>query len=76
MSNVSFLHFNIRSLYKNYNLEVSKIMYKYTNSQLTATFNNYSKLITDVHPLNTRQIKTRLFALPKARSNSGAKMIK
>jgi len=51
-------------------------MYKYTNSQLTATFNNYSKLITDVHPLNTRQIKTRLFALPKARSNSGAKMIK
>jgi len=24
-----------------YNLEVSKFMYKYTNSQLPATFNNY-----------------------------------
>ena len=59
-----------------YNLEVSKFMYKYTTSQLPATFNNYFKLITDVHSYNTRQVKTRQFALPKARSNSGAKMIK
>jgi len=57
------------------NLEVSKFMYKYTTSQLPAMFNNYFKLITDVHSHNTRQIKTRQFALPKARSNSGAKMI-
>jgi len=59
-----------------YNLEVSNFIYKYTNSQLPATFNNYFKLIADLHPYNTRQIKTRQFALPKARSNSGAKMIK
>jgi len=59
-----------------YNLEVSKFMYKYTTSLLPATFNNYFKLITDVHSNNTRQIKTRQFALPKARSNPGAKMIK
>ena len=59
-----------------YNLEVSKFMYKYTTSQLLATFNNYFKLITDVHSYNKRQVKTRQFALPKARSNSGAKMIK
>ena len=32
-------------------------MYKYNNSQLPATFSNYFKLITDVHPYNTRQIK-------------------
>jgi len=51
-------------------------MYKYTTSQLPATLNNCFKLITDVHPYNTRQIKTRQFALPRARSNSGAKMIK
>jgi len=38
-----------------YNLEVSKFMYKYINSQLPATFNNYLKLNTDVHPYNTRQ---------------------
>ena len=59
-----------------YNLEVSKFMYKCTTSQLPATFNNYFKLITDVHSYNTRQVKTRQFALPKARSNWGAKMIK
>jgi len=59
-----------------YNLEVSKFMYKYTTSQLPATFNNYFKLITDVPSHDTRQIKTRQIALPKARSNSGAKMIK
>jgi len=59
-----------------YNLEVGKFMYKYTTSQLPATFNNYFKLITDVHSYNTRQIKTRQFVLPKARSNSGAKMLK
>ena len=59
-----------------YNLEVSEFMYKYADSQQPATFINYLKLITDVHPHNTRQIKTRQFALPKARSNSGAKMIK
>jgi len=57
------------------NVELSKFMYKYT-PQLPAAFNNYFKLITDVHPYNTRQIKTRQFALPKARLNSGAKMIK
>jgi len=59
-----------------YNLEVSKFIFKYTTYQLLARFNNYFKLITDVHPYNTRQIKTRQCALPKARSNSGAKMIK
>jgi len=51
-------------------------MYKYTTSQLPTTFNKYFKLITDVHSYNTRQIKNRQFASPKARSNSGAKMIK
>ena len=80
-----FLTSKVNTIYKTqrilqlkdiYNLEVSKFMYKYTNSQLPALFNNYFELITDVHPYNTRQIKTRLFALPKARSNSGAKMIK
>jgi len=45
-------------------------MYKYATSQLPATFNNYFKLMTDVHPYNTRQVKTRPFASPKARSNS------
>jgi len=59
-----------------YNLEVSKFMYKYTTSQLPDTLNNYFKLITDVHSYNTRQVKTRQFALPKARSNSGAKIMK
>jgi len=59
-----------------YNLEVRKFMYKYTTSQLPVTFNNYFKLITDVHSYNTREVKTRQFALLKARSNSGAKMIK
>jgi len=29
-----------------------------------------------IYPYNTRQIKTRQFALPKAHSNSGAKMTK
>jgi len=42
-----------------HSLEVSKFMYNYSNSQLPATFNNYVKLITDVHPYNTRQTKTR-----------------
>jgi len=51
-------------------------MYKYTNCQLPATFNTYFKLITDVHSYTTRQTKTRQFALPNARSNSGAKMLK
>ena len=59
-----------------YNLEASKFMYKYTTSQLPATFNNYFKLITNVHSYNRRQIKTRQFTLPKARSNSRAKIIK
>jgi len=45
-------------------------MYKYTTSQLPALFNNYFKLNTDVHSYNTRQIKTRQFALPKARSET------
>ena len=52
-----------------YNLDVSNFMYKYTT-------NNYFKLITDVHSYNTRQIKTREFALPNARSNSGTKVMK
>jgi len=51
-------------------------MYKHTDYQLQATFNNYLKLITDVHLYNTRQTKSRKFALPKARSNSGVKMLK
>jgi len=29
-----------------------------------------------IYPYNTRQIKTRQFSLPKARSNLGAKIIK
>jgi len=58
------------------NLEVTKFMYKYTTSQLPATFNNYFKFITDVHSYNKIQIQTRQFALPKARLNSGVKMIK
>jgi len=29
-----------------------------------------------IYPCNTRQIKTRQFAFPKARSNSGAEIIK
>jgi len=48
-----------------FNLAVSKIMYNHTTSQLPATFNNYFKLITDVHSYNTRQIKTQQFALIK-----------
>ena len=51
-------------------------MNKYTTSQLPAAFNNYFKLTTDVHSYNTRQIKTRQFALPEARSSSGAKMMR
>jgi len=51
-------------------------MYKCVTFQLPATFNDLFKLITDVHSYNTRQVKTRQFALPKARSNSRAKMIK
>ena len=58
-----------------YNVEVSKFMCKYTTSQLHATFNKKFKLITDLHSYSTRQVKTRQFALPKARSNTGAKMI-
>ena len=67
---------NILQLKDLYNLEMSKFMYKYTTSQLPAPFDNYFQLITDVHSYNTRQVKTRQFALPKARINSGAKMIK
>jgi len=66
----------ILQLKDTYDFEVSKFMYKYTNSQLPVTFNNYFKLITDVHPYSTRQIKTRQFALQKAHSSSGVKMIK
>jgi len=51
-------------------------MYKYAISRLPATFNNYFKLITDVHSYNTKQVKTRQFASPKTSSNSGFKMIK
>jgi len=59
-----------------YNLEVRNLILKYTNFQLPATFNNYFQLITDVYLYNTRQFKTRQFALPKARSKSGAEIIK
>jgi len=59
-----------------YSLEVSKFMYKYNNSQLPATFNNCYKLVTGFHPYNTKRTKTRQFPLPKARSNSGANMLK
>jgi len=60
---------NILQLKDIYNLEVSKSMYKYTKSQPLATFNDYFKIITDVLRYTTRQVKTRQFALPKARSN-------
>jgi len=43
----------LKDLYK---LELSKLMYKYTNSQVPATTNNYFKLITNVHRYDTRQI--------------------
>jgi len=59
-----------------YNVEVRKFMYTNAKSWLPATFINYFKLITDVYSYNTKQVKTRQFALPKARSKSGAKMIK
>jgi len=55
---------------------VSKFVYKYNKSQLPATFNNYFKFITNVHPSNTSPTKTRNFALPKSRSNSGVKMLR
>jgi len=59
-----------------HNLQVDKFMHKYTNSKLLATFNNYFELITDVHPCNTTQTKTRQFALPKAHFNLSSKTIK
>ena len=59
-----------------HDLEVSKFMQKYTNSQLPATFNNHFKFFTDVQSYNTRQLKTRQFALSTVRSRTGAKMIK
>jgi len=67
---------NVTTSYKTQKILQLKDIYNFDNWQLPATFNNYFKLITDVHPYNTRQIKTRQFALPKARSNLGAKMIK
>ena len=39
-------------------------MYEYINPHLPVTFNNYFKLITDLHPYNTRQTKSQQFALP------------
>jgi len=59
-----------------YNLEVSKFMYKYTNSQLPTTFKNYFKRITNVHPYNRIHTKTRQFDSPKVGSNSGVKILK
>jgi len=50
-----------------FSLEVSKFMCKYPNSQLPAAFNNFFKLIADVHLYNTRQTKIRQFALAKPR---------
>ena len=67
---------NILQLKDIYNLPESKLMCKYTNSKLPATFNKHFKLMTDVHPYNTRQTKTRQFALPKAHSSSGENMSK
>jgi len=50
-------------------ISVHKELMKFVN------VNEYlGRIIT--YPYNTRQIKTRQFALPKTRSNSGAKMIK
>jgi len=43
---LSLLHINVRSLYKNYNLKVRKLMYKHINSQVTVAFKNYFELIT------------------------------
>jgi len=71
MQNFSPIKRCIQSLSKQIHVQIG-----YTNSQLPAIFNNYFKLITDVHAYNKRQIKTLQFALPKARLNSGAKMIK
>jgi len=51
-------------------------MYKYNKYLLPATFNNYFKLITDVDLHNTRQTKTQQNALPTARSNLGARMLR
>jgi len=56
-----------------YSLEPGRFMYKYNKSQLPATFNDYFKLITDVHPYTTRQTRTRKLVLLEARSNSGTK---
>jgi len=41
---------NIAQLKDIYAVKVSKFMYKYNTSQLPATFTNYFKLITVVHP--------------------------
>jgi len=35
-------------------------MYKYSKSQLPVTFNVYFKLVTNVHPCNTRQTKPQV----------------
>jgi len=40
-----------------YNLEASKFKYKYINSQLPARFDNYFKLITDVHSYIQNKLK-------------------
>jgi len=55
---------------------VSEFTYICTTSQLPTTFDNFVKLIADVHSYNTRHTKTRQFALPKTRSNSSTKIIK
>jgi len=62
---------NILQLKDLYNLEMSKFMYKYTTSRLPATFNNILNSLQMFISNNTRQVKTRQFALPKARINSG-----
>jgi len=83
----TLLNTKVNTIYKTQKILQLKDIYtflKWTNSctnMLTISYllrltNNYLKLITDVHSYNTRQIKTRRFALPKARSNSGAEMIK
>jgi len=40
-----------------YMVELAKFMRKYIKSKLPALFSDYFKLITNVHPHNTRQIK-------------------
>jgi len=46
------------------------------NRSFLPQFNDYLKLIADVHPNCIRQIKTGQIASPKAHSSSGVKILK